>query len=201
MLSHEQVRNILVKRQVLLDGHFLLTSGRHSRFYFEKFRILQHPADTSAFCQSIAEHFAKADINTMVGPTTGGIIIAFEVARLMGKKAIYAERTPEGRGFLRGMSLAPGEKALVVDDVMTTGGSVSETIEAVRRARAELIGVAVFIDRSPQPPDFGAPFFGLYREKVETYAPDGCPLCKQGVPLAKHGSKPTSGRFRNRPVI
>jgi orotate phosphoribosyltransferase len=189
-LNKQDIRDILIKRQVLLDGHFLLTSGRHSRFYFEKFRILQHPQDSQAFCGMIAENFKDAGVQTVVGPTTGGIIIAFEVARQMGLKAIYAERTPEGRGFLRGMSLAPGEKVLVVDDVMTTGGSVVETIEAVKRAGAQLTGVAVFIDRSSKPPEFGVPFLGIYSEKVETFDPNDCPLCKQGLPLAKHGSNP-----------
>jgi orotate phosphoribosyltransferase len=190
MLSNEDIKQILIKNQVLLDGHFLLTSGRHSRFYFEKFGVLQQPADAALFCQTIAGHFKGADIDTVAGPTTGGIIIAFEVAREMGKKAVYAERTAEGRGFLRGMSLARGEKVLVVDDVMTTGGSVLETIEAVKKAGAELKGVAVFIDRSAEKPDFGAPFFSLYHEKVETFDPGNCPLCQQGIPLAKHGSSP-----------
>lgn len=190
MPSNEDIKQILIKNQVLLDGHFLLTSGKHSRFYFEKFRVLQQPADAALFCQIIAGHFNGTDIDTVAGPTTGGIIIAFEVAREMGKKAIYAERTSDGRAFLRGMSLAKGEKVLVVDDVMTTGGSVLETIEAVKKAGAELKGVAVFIDRSAEKPDFGAPFFSLYHEKVETFDPDNCPLCKQGIPLAKHGSSP-----------
>jgi len=189
-LNKQQIKDILVNRQVLLDGHFLLTSGRHSRYYFEKFRILQYPADSQAFCGMIAEQFKDTGIQTVVGPTTGGIIIAFEVARQMGKKAIYAERTPEGRGFLRGMALDKGEKVLVVDDVMTTGGSVVETIEAVKRAGAQLMGVAVFIDRSSKPPEFGVPFLGIYSEKVETFDPNDCPLCKQGLPLAKHGSNP-----------
>ncbi|MBU1355447.1 MAG: orotate phosphoribosyltransferase [Candidatus Edwardsbacteria bacterium] len=190
MLSNEDIKQILIKNEVLLDGHFLLTSGRHSRFYFEKFRVLQQPADAALFCRTIAEHFKGTDIDTVAGPTTGGIIIAFEVAKEMGKKAIYAERTSDGRGFLRGMSLAKGEKVLVVDDVMTTGGSVLETIEAVKKAGAELKGVAVFIDRSADKPDFGAPFFSLYHEKVETFDPENCPLCQQGIPLAKHGSSP-----------
>jgi len=190
MPSNDQIKQILIKNQVLLDGHFLLTSGKHSRFYFEKFRVLQQPADAALFCRAIAENFKDAAIETVIGPTTGGIIIAFEVAREMGKKAIYAERTPEGRGFLRGMSLVKGEKVLVVDDVMTTGGSVLETIEAVKKAGAELKGVAVFIDRSAEKPDFGAPFFSLYHEKVETFDPENCPLCKEGIPLAKHGSSP-----------
>ncbi|MBI4727621.1 orotate phosphoribosyltransferase [candidate division TA06 bacterium] len=189
-LNKQEIKDILIKRQVLLDGHFLLTSGHHSQFYFEKFRILQYPKDSQAFCGMIAEQFKAADIQTIVGPTTGGIIIAFEVARQMGKKAIYAERTSEGRGLLRGMSLAPDEKVLVVDDVMTTGGSVIKTIEAVKRARAQLMGVAVLIDRSFQAPDFGVPFLGIYGEKVETFDPADCPLCPKGIPLTKHGSNP-----------
>ncbi len=190
MLSNEQARQLLVNNKVLLDGHFLLTSGRHSRFYFEKFRVLQQPDDAVLFCQAIAGHFKGQDIATVAGPTTGGIIIAFEVARIMGCRAIYAERVAHGRGFLRGMSLAKGEKVLVVDDVMTTGGSVLETIEAVKASGAELMGVAVFIDRSAEKPDFGAPFFSIYHEKVETFSSDDCPLCRQGIPLAKHGSSP-----------
>lgn len=190
MPSNEEIKQILINNKVLLDGHFLLTSGRHSRFYFEKFRVLQQPADAALFCKTIAEHFKQTDIDTVIGPTTGGIIIAFEVAREMGKKAIYAERISEGRGFLRGMHLSPGEKVLVVDDVMTTGGSVMETIAAVKRAGADLKGVAVFIDRSSEKPDFNVPFFSLYHEKVETFDPADCPLCKQGIPLAKHGSNP-----------
>jgi orotate phosphoribosyltransferase len=190
MLSNEQARQILVRNQVLLEGHFLLTSGRHSRFYFEKFRVLQQPSDAAMFCHTIAERFRGQDIDTVAGPTTGGIIIAFEVARQLGCRAIYAERTAGGRGFLRGMSLERDAKVLVVDDVMTTGGSVLETIEAVKGSQAELKGVAVFIDRSSEKPDFGTPFFPVYHDPVETFDPANCPLCHQGLPLAKHGSSP-----------
>lgn len=191
MRSVEFFREILVKRQVLLEGHFLLASGRHSRQYFEKFRILQHPDDSAEFCREIAEHFSGIGVTVVAGPTTGGIIIAHQTAQLMGVRAIYAERTPEGRGFLRGMALSPQDRVLVVDDVLTTGGSVRETVEAVRRSGAELAGTAVFIDRSDSPPDFGAPFLSVFREAVVTYEPGDCPLCRQGLPLIKPGSSPS----------
>ncbi len=190
MRSDDFYREILVKRQVLLEGHFLLASGRHSRQYFEKFRILQHPDDSAEFCRAIAEHFSGKGVTVVAGPTTGGIIIAHQTAQLMGIKAIYAERTPEGRGFLRGMALAPEDVVLVVDDVLTTGGSVKETVEAVHRTGAKLAGVAVFIDRSQSTPDFGVPFLAVFREAVVTYAPDDCPLCLKGLPLIKPGSSP-----------
>jgi orotate phosphoribosyltransferase len=191
MRSDDFFRGILVKRQVLLEGHFLLASGRHSRQYFEKFRILQYPDDAAEFCRAISGHFSGRGVTAVAGPTTGGIIIAYQTAQLMGVRAIYAERTPEGRGFLRGMALAPEDKVLVVDDVLTTGGSARETVEAVRRSGAELAGVAVFIDRSHPSPDFGAPFLAVFREAVVTYAPDDCPLCRQGLPLIKPGSSPS----------
>lgn len=190
MRSVDYFRDILVKRQVLLEGHFLLASGRHSRQYFEKFRILQHPDDSAEFCRAIAEHFFGQKITVVAGPTTGGIIIAYQTAQLMGAKAIYAERTAKGRGFLRGMALSPEDAVLVVDDVLTTGGSVKETVEAVRRSGACLIGVGVFIDRSSTPPDFGVPFHPVFREAVVTYSPDDCPLCRQGLPLTKPGTSP-----------
>lgn len=190
MRSADFFRDILVRRQVLLEGHFLLASGMHSRHYFEKFRVLQHPEDSAEFCRAIAENFLGKGITVVAGPTTGGIIIAHQTAQLMGIRAVYAERTPEGRGFLRGMFLSPDDKVLVVDDVLTTGGSVRETVEAVRRAGASLSGVAVFIDRSTSPPDFGAPFMSVFRQAVVTYAPDNCPLCRQGLPLVKPGTSP-----------
>lgn len=190
MLSNEDIRELLIRRQVLLDGHFLLSSGRHSQHYFEKFRILQHPEDSLEFCRLIAAKFGGRGVTAVAGPTTGGIIIACQTAQLMGTKAVYAERAHGGRGFLRGMSLSPEDKVLVVDDVMTTGGSVRETMEAVRRSGAAVSGVAVFIDRSSSPPELGAPFYSVFRQEVVTFPPDDCPLCRSGLPLQKPGSSP-----------
>lgn len=174
----QDVGKILEKAGALLEGHFLLTSGRHSPRYLEKFRLLQYPALTQRLCKMIAEHFRDSRADVVAGPTLGGIILAYEVARHLGVRSIYAEREDEGRAFRRGLLLQPGERALVVDDILTTGGSVRETIAAVEAAGAHLIGVGV---------EFGVPFFSCHRLSLPTYAPAECPQCAQGIPLTKQG--------------
>ena len=189
-LSRKDIEELLKKRGVLLEGHFLLASGRHSARYYEKFRILEHPEDADRLCAQMAGHFKGSGIDLVVGPTTGGIILAFTVARHLGIRALYAEKSPEGRGFFRGMALAPGERVLVVDDVLTTGGSVKDTIAAVGRSGGKLQGIGVLIDRSDVPLDLGAPLFSLYRQVVESFPPENCPLCKAGSkPVAPGASK------------
>ncbi len=172
----------------VLDGHFLLTSGLHSGTYLEKFRVLQHPDLTQKMCQMIAGHFAGSGIQLVAGPTTGGVIIAFEVARQMGTRAIYAEREGEARVFRRGLSISPGEVVLVVDDILTTGGSIKEVIAEVNRLQAKVAGVAVLVDRSETKPDFGVPLFSCHRVSIAAYEPSQCPLCRKGLPLVKPGS-------------
>lgn len=193
-LSRRDIEDLLRKRGVLLEGHFLLASGRHSAYYFEKFRILEHPGDADRLCAAITEHFKGSGIEVVVGPTTGGIILAFAVARHLGVRALYAEKSPvtKGRDFFRGMALSPGERVLVVDDVLTTGGSVRDTIAAVERAGGKLQGIGVLIDRSEAPLNLGAPVFSLYRQIVESFLPGNCPLCKAGsTPIAPGASKRT----------
>lgn len=187
-LSRKDIEELLKKRGVLLEGHFLLASGRHSARYYEKFRILEHPEDADRLCAQMAGHFKGSGIDLVVGPTTGGIILAFTVARHLGIRALYAEKSPEGRGFFRGMALAPGERVLVVDDVLTTGGSVKATIAAVGRSGGKLQGIGVLIDRSDVPLDLGAPLFSLYRQVVESFSPEDCPLCKAGSKPAAPGA-------------
>src|ERR1700704_6168717 len=144
------VEDIFSRAGAYLEGHFLLSSGKHSPFYLEKFQVLQWPQETERLCQSIVESARSLGVQTVAGPTTGGIILAHEVARQLGVRAIYAERRANGTGreFRRGFALQPGERVAVVDDIMTTGGSVQETIDAVRSAGGEVIGVAVLVDRS-----------------------------------------------------
>jgi orotate phosphoribosyltransferase len=169
-------------------GHFLLTSGLHSPVYWEKFRILEDPASTVALCAMIAENFRDAGVDVVAGPTTGGIILAHEVARQLGVRAIYAEKTGETRAFRRGMKLAPGERVLLVDDVLTTGKSVREVLAALAGSSSELVGVGVLVDRSVAPADYGAPLFSCISARPVTYDPADCPLCRDGVPLVKPGS-------------
>lgn len=171
---------------VLREGHFLLTSGRHSGRYFEKFRILEHPAVCGQFAHAVAEHFRPRRITVVCGPTTGGIIIAYEVARQLGCRSIIAEKADTGRRIGRGFQVGPEDRVLVVDDVMTTGGSIRETLDALAILNAGVAGVGVYVDRSPGV-DFGVPFFAAYRQQVATYEPAQCPLCKTGALLEAPG--------------
>jgi orotate phosphoribosyltransferase len=181
---------ILKDAGVIMNGHFLLSSGRHSPIYWEKFQVLQWPEHTQALCKMIADHYRSQNIQVVAGPTTGGIILAFEVARQLGVRGIFAERTTEKqRAFKRGFKIKPGERVLIVDDVMTTGGSINEVIPPVKAANGNIIGIGILVDRSDKPVDFGYPFFACHRAPPPpTYASDDCPLCAAGIPLVKPGS-------------
>ncbi len=187
------VEDIFSRAGAYLEGHFLLASGKHSPFYLEKFQVLQWPQETERLCASIAESARGLGVQTVAGPTTGGIILAHEVARQLGVRAVYAERRADGPGreFRRGFLLQPGERVLVVDDIMSTGGSVQETIDAVRSSRADVVGVGVLVDRSAGQATFdGLPVIALWDVSIPTYAPDACPQCAHGVPLVKPGTTP-----------
>lgn len=183
------VEEMFIKSEALLKGHFLLTSGLHSPVYWEKARVIQYPEYTEKLCRMIAEHYRKSGATVIAGPTTPGIILAYETARQLGVRGIFAEKNEGGgRVFRRGFQIAPGEKVLVVDDVLTTGGSVQDVIKAVKKLEGIVIGVGVLVLRSTQEPDFGVPFYACHRTEVITYQPAECPLCTQGIPLVKPGS-------------
>ncbi len=170
----------------LLEGHFQLASGKHSPLYIEKFRLLERPPQTDALCRMIAGWARGRSPDLVAGPTTGGIIISYEVARHLDLRSVFAEKNEDGgpgRSFLRGFEIRPGERVLVVDDVLTTGGSVRDVVDAVRRLGGEVIGVAVLVDRSAGKVEFGAPFFACLQLDLPAYPPDACPLCDAGVPL------------------
>lgn len=182
-------QQLFEKSGAVLKGHFLLTSGLHSPIYWEKFQVLQYPEYTQQLCGMIAEHFRKENIQIVVGPTTGGVILAYDVARQLGARGIFAEKV-EGsttRTFRRGFNICPGDRVLLVDDILTTGGSLQETITPIKQAGGNLVGIGVLVDRSTQPPDFGVPVFSCVRSKTLTYKPGDCPLCRNGIPLTKPG--------------
>jgi orotate phosphoribosyltransferase len=183
----DEIIQIFRDAGTILEGHFLLTSGLHSPVYWEKFRVLQYPQYTEKLCRLIAEHFKKDRAQVVAGPTTGGIILAFEVARQLGVKSIFAEKNGDGRSFRRGFTINPGERVLIVDDVLTTGGSVVEVIEAVKKLKGNIIGIGVLVDRSEQTKDFGVPLFSCVRSQTVTYHAGDCPLCAAGVPLVRLG--------------
>ena len=187
------VEDIFSRAGAYLEGHFLLSSGSHSPFYLEKFQVLQWPEETERLCRSIAESARGLGVQTVAGPTTGGIIMAHEIARQLGARAVYAERTADGRAreFRRGFRLNPGERVLVVDDIMSTGGSVQETIDAVRACGADVVGVGVLVDRSAGQARFdGLPIIALWDVSIPVYRPEECPQCAQGLPLVKPGTTP-----------
>jgi orotate phosphoribosyltransferase len=177
---------LLRSTSAVLEGHFRLTSGRHSATYIEKFRIMEDPPATVALCGMIADHYRDAGISLVVGPALGGVILAYETARQLGTRSIYAEKDGEGGlMFDRGFTITPGESVLVIDDVLTTGGSVRKTLELVQAAGGKVAGVAFLIDRTNGGVDFGVPFYASYAMNVISYAPDDCPLCRQDIPLVE----------------
>lgn len=184
-----EIAQIFKEAGAVLEGHFLLTSGLHSPVYWEKFRILQYPHYTEKLCRLIAKHFEKDKVQVVAGPTTGGIILAFEVARQLGVKGIFAEKEGEGRVFRRGFTINPGDHVLVVDDILTTGGSITEVIEAVKNLGGNTIGVGVLVDRTDHKKDFGVPLFSCLRSATVTYPPDQCPLCAAGISLVRLGGQ------------
>lgn len=192
----------------LRDGHFVLKSGRHSDAYLEKFQVLQDPAATSELCGFWAAVHRTSDgvptVDLVAGPTTGGVILAFETARQLGTRAIFAEEVasegPPRREFRRGFSITPGEKVLLVDDILTTGGSLLAMIPAVEAAGGEIIECAVLVDRSAGRATLTSPATGrvyplhaLWRLDLPTYDPgaDACPRCAAGEPAVKPGSSGT----------
>jgi orotate phosphoribosyltransferase len=183
----DNVEAIFAKTGAVLKGHFLLTSGLHSPVYWEKFKILQYPNHTAALCKMIADHYRDANVQTVAGPTTGGIILAFEVARQLGVRSIYAEKEGNERIFRRSLSITPGERVLVVDDILTTGGSVEQVLLAVNKLQGKVLGVGILVDRSEKKLEFGVPFFACLTSKTVTYHPDSCPLCAANIPLVKPG--------------
>jgi orotate phosphoribosyltransferase len=191
-ITSSDVERVFREAGALREGHFILASGRHSPLYLEKFQVLQHPAETERLCGAIAAWGRSLDVATVAGPTTGGIILAHEVARQLGARSIYAERREgaPGREFRRGFALAPGERVLVVDDIMTTGGSVDETIDAVRAAGGSVAGAAVLVDRSGGAARLAVPLHALWRLEIPSYTAAECPLCAKGVPAVHPGTTP-----------
>ncbi|MDP9356530.1 MAG: orotate phosphoribosyltransferase [Chloroflexota bacterium] len=178
----------------LKEGHFLLASGRHSDRYVEKFDLLRQPVTTSQVCRAYADRFRGERIDVVVGPTTGGVILAFEVARQLGVAAAYAERRADGapgREFRRGTTFSQGQRIVVVDDILTTGGSVRETLAALAAQPVEVVAVAVLVDRSGGRVTFDVPLVALTTLDVATWEADGCPLCEAGMPLVKPGTTTT----------
>jgi orotate phosphoribosyltransferase len=185
---NDEVLGIFKTAGAIKEGHFLLASGLHSPVYWEKFRILQNPHLTEKLCRLIVQHFKEQKIDIVAAPTTGGIILAFETARQLGVRSIFAEKEGELRVFRRDFEIAPGERILIVDDILTTGSSLRETISAVAKQGGIIIGIGVLVDRSEKNLDFNLPFFSCLRAPTTVYSPQECPLCAAHIPLVKPGA-------------
>lgn len=171
-----------------MEGHFLLTSGLHSPMYVEKFNVLQHPESTEKLCRELADRFKNDHIQTVVGPMTGGILLAHEVGKALGTRAIFTERENGRMTFRRGFALEKGERVLIVEDIVTTGGSVKEVIDVVRENGGVPVAVGMLVDRSGGKANFGdVPYHALLHLDVTTYDPQNCPLCENGIPMTKRG--------------
>jgi len=185
----DNIEEIFIKSGAILKGHFLLTSGLHSPIYWEKFRVLQYPYYTEQLCCLIADHFRAQRIQVVAGPTTGGIILAFETAKQLGIRGIFAEKESSGeRAFRRDFGISIGERVLIVDDILTTGNSIREVMTAVTNQGGIVVGIGVLVDRSEQEAEFGVPLFSCHRSATINYQPQDCPLCAAKIPLVKPGS-------------
>ncbi len=187
-MTEQEVMRMLEETEAVLHGHFLLTSGLHSPMYVEKFNVLQHPRFTEKLCKEIATRYINDNIELVVGPMTGGILLSYEVAKNLGTRSMFTERVEGKMTFKRGFHFAPGTRVLIVEDIVTTGGSVVEVMEAVKAAGGEPVGVGLLVDRSGGKVDFGIRTEALLKLNVETFKPEECPLCAQNIPFTKRGS-------------
>lgn len=185
------MKELFKKHNALLNGHFLLSSGLHSDTYFQSALILQHPHVASVLAENLKNEIIKKvkDIDLIVSPAMGGIVIGQEMGRAFGKRAIFCERVDGKLVLRRGFSIEKGEKVLVVEDVITTGLSTKEVIEAITPLGANVVAVCSLVDRSAGKVDFGVPRFSLLSLEVKSYKPEECPLCKDGSSPIKPGSR------------
>jgi orotate phosphoribosyltransferase len=176
----------------LLEGHFVLSSGLHSALYLQCALVLQHPRRAEEFGAAIARHFMNENVQVVASPAIGGLIIGHEVARALGARFIWTERENGKMTLRRGFAVTAGERLLVVEDVVTTGGSTRETVETLRSSGAEVIAAASIIDRSSGKTDVGVPRIALATLDVSSVDPSECDACRRGEPAVKPGSKQRS---------
>jgi len=188
-LPKEQILEIFKDSGALLEGHFQLTSGLHSPHYFQCAKVLQYPKFLHLFAGEIAKHFEYSEIEVVISPAIGGIVVGTEVGRVLGCRTIFAERKDSTMQIRRGFELRQGERVLVVEDVVTTGGSVFEVMDIVKGSGARTAGVGYIVDRSNGKVRFDAKQASILQMDVVTYQPADCPLCRAGGAAVKPGSR------------
>jgi orotate phosphoribosyltransferase len=189
-MNPAEIQQMLENKGAILHGHFELSSGRHSDLFFQKFRVLEHPRLAQRFGESIAEAFGR-HFDVVASPAVGAVVLGFATALAADARFVFAEREGDVLKFRRGFELGPRERTLIVEDVITTGGSAHEVVDLVRKAGAEPVGVGALIDRGDptRPASFGVTVQSLLKLESTSWAPDECPLCSDGVPLDAPGSR------------
>ena len=188
-MTEKELLDIFRKHSALLEGHFILSSGLHSDRYVQCAQVLQHPRVAEQLCSQLAEQLRRLKPSVVAAPALGGVLVAHEVARALGVRAIFTERQDGTMTLRRGFTLEPGEPTLVVEDVITTGLSTRETIKCIEEAGGKVVGAGSLIDRSGGTADLGMPKASLIKLKIQNYNPAECPLCKAGIPPVKPGSR------------
>lgn len=188
-MNREEIIQVFKNWDAIREGHFLLTSGRHSARYVQCALVLQDPGVAESLCRELAGRLPFSKVDVVIGPALGGVTLAYEMARHLQALALFAERDNGVMTLRRGFSIKPGRKVLVVEDVVTTGGSVREVIEVVKAKGGEIVGTACLVDRSAGKVDLGTPLYSLLEYFVESYLPEECPLCREGIPAVKPGSR------------
>lgn len=188
-MTEAEVLTIFRRSGALLEGHFRLSSGLHSPGYLQCALVLQHPREAEVLGAALGNLVRSLGVQTVMSPALGGVVIGQEVGRALGVRAIFAERADGTLTLRRGFALDPGEKVLIVEDVVTTGGSTRETMDVARAHGAVVVGACAIVDRSGGKQGLDVPFHALLPMDVKTYQPDDCPLCKQGIPVVKPGSR------------
>src|SRR5262245_50220021 len=191
-MTRDELLDVFRRSSGLLDGHFRLTSGLHSSGYLQCALVLQHPAQAEALGRALAERTRDLRPSLVLSPALGGIVIGHEVARALGVRALFAERQDGGLALRRGFVIGETDRVLVVEDVLTTGGSTRETMQVARASGGQVIGAASIVDRSAGAVRFAVPYAALMSVDLPTYEPDKCPLCAQGLPVVKPGSRPVA---------
>ncbi len=188
-MTNDEILKTFRENSALLEGHFILSSGLHSDRYIQCALVLQHPRVAEQLCSELAAKLRHVNAQVVAAPALGGILVAHEVARALGIRALFTERQEGAMTLRRGFTLSPGEPVLVVEDVMTTGLSTRETMRCIEQAGGKGVGVGALIDRSGGTVDLGLPKAALLTLAIQNYNPADCPLCKAGIPAVKPGSR------------
>jgi orotate phosphoribosyltransferase len=192
-LPKEQILQIFKETDALLEGHFVLTSGLHSPHYFQCAKVLQYPKYLHLLAGDIAKHYEYSEVEVVISPAVGGIVVGTEVGRVLGVRTVFAERENGVMKLRRGFDIKKGERVLVVEDVVTTGGSVDEVCALVKNSDAKLVGIGCIVDRSNGKAQFDAKFYSVMEMDVQTYPADNIPETLAAIPISKPGSRGLQG--------